>query len=456
MLNEYIPLGLQHRVKISAVFAVMLFDCENSLIAAPVCGFGEGSCYVFEAARKLAERSGRKDTDPVRFKGSYRKASYGDVIRGSFQAAFIRPRKQHIEHIEATVELALMVMPMLYPVSLDTEIALMRSCVLKAVDMAVKEHRRTLRIIIHPFETSHLPLTVRYYLIKETVKEAVYDLDESCSLRNVELIMDTNALKQYTTVAHGGSYFKQSKVHEGMEDLKKMLDYSGGIEELLKQAEQQEDVPPDLKRFIEMTRRFPQTMNTPKENRIVRDKLLEERDSFMNSRLRQNAPADFALSVIKESIKQWAKARELPQNKIVSTLCELTYYGKSQLSELVKGKGSLPSRDYLIALAVAMNLNYEQRQRLVSCTEPSLIYPKDYRETVIEEYIAAGIKRNNPTIDKPLELYELNEELYMLGKQYGIYRSRREIENKFNAKLDKEIGRTKQLKKELKRKPSNR
>ena len=75
---------------------------------------------------------------------------------------------------------------------------------------------------------------------------------------------------------------------------------------------------------------------------------------------------------------------------------------------------------------------------------------------MIEEYIAAGIKRNNPTIDKPLELYELNEELYMLGKQYGIYRSRREIENKFNAKLDKEIGRTKQLKKELKRKPSNR
>ena len=75
---------------------------------------------------------------------------------------------------------------------------------------------------------------------------------------------------------------------------------------------------------------------------------------------------------------------------------------------------------------------------------------------MIEEYIAAGIKRNNPTIDKPLELYELNEELYMLGKQYGIYRSRREIENKFNAKLDTEIGRTKQLKKELKRKPSNR
>lgn len=87
------------------------------------------------------------------------------------------------------------------------------------------------------------------------------------------------------------------------------------------------------------------------------------------------------------------------------TLSELIDYDKSSISRFVSGKIKKPNKSRVIAMALGMELNDEERYDFIRCT--GYKYPDDERDYMIENIIRSG-ERDFTAINKTLE--EINSD----------------------------------------------
>ena len=111
--------------------------------------------------------------------------------------------------------------------------------------------------------------------------------------------------------------------------------------------------------------------------------------------LRQNpqkTDKDFSMQMISDVINEWLRAPKEDytgshyerRKRSLSDLAEIICAVPSTVTTLSLGKGKFPSRDLLIALAIAMKLDYEERIRFILYRNEDEIYPHGTKEEVIE------------------------------------------------------------------------
>ncbi|MBQ9461692.1 MAG: hypothetical protein IJU51_07265, partial [Clostridia bacterium] len=111
--------------------------------------------------------------------------------------------------------------------------------------------------------------------------------------------------------------------------------------------------------------------------------------------LRQNpqkTDKDFSMKMISDVIIDWLNTPKEDysgdhyerKDRSASELAEMICAVPSTVTTLSMGKGKFPSRDLLIALAIAMKLNREERVRFILYRNEDERYPHGTKEEVIE------------------------------------------------------------------------
>lgn len=106
----------------------------------------------------------------------------------------------------------------------------------------------------------------------------------------------------------------------------------------------------------------------------------------------QKTDKDFSMQMISDVINEWLRAPKEDytgvhyerKDRSASELAEMICAVPSTVTTLSMGKGKFPSRDLLIALAIAMKLNREERVRFILYRNEDERYPHGTKEEVIE------------------------------------------------------------------------
>ena len=104
---------------------------------------------------------------------------------------------------------------------------------------------------------------------------------------------------------------------------------------------------------------------------------------------------DFSKKMIAEVINNWInsplqsdkKQKYERKTRSASSLAKLISVSPSTVSKLSNGKGSVPSRDMLISLAIGMELDREERLHFILYGNDNLKYPQNLKEEYIEEIL---------------------------------------------------------------------
>ncbi len=104
---------------------------------------------------------------------------------------------------------------------------------------------------------------------------------------------------------------------------------------------------------------------------------------------------DFSKKMIAEVINNWInsplqsekKQKYERKTRSASSLAKLISASPSTVSKLSNGKGSVPTRDMLISLAIGMELDREERLHFILYGNDNLKYPQNLKEEYIEEIL---------------------------------------------------------------------
>ena len=128
--------------------------------------------------------------------------------------------------------------------------------------------------------------------------------------------------------------------------------------------------------------------------RICQD-IKDQRQKYLRQNP-QKTDKDFSMQMISDVINEWLRAPKEDytgshyerRKRSLSDLAEMICAVPSTVTTLSLGKGKFPSRDLLIALAIAMKLDYEERIRFILYRNEDEIYPHGTKEEVIEEILS--------------------------------------------------------------------
>lgn len=414
----------------------------TDLVVLPIGAYEEGSEYLIS---KIPKSEHRKFVD----NDEYKKAAYGEII--NLQTT----QERGDLRIEYESNIVLMVMPdKTIPISIEKSIQYLKKCCYSVFEHAMSFRMRTVSFVIYPDETSSLPLTVKFHIMKQTILEIIREYNRRCP-ENCEFKDNCEAsvwkkdcpakhicpsdidfrLDYLSYLDNNGPRFTPSddeikKLDCLAQDIQWVSNFDCSLNELLEKALVDNDAPDELKKYAKLLHRFPETKEQIKQRESLEKQLCDERKEYWDAHVRKTTPEDFAWHYLDKTIKKWIEDNAIPQNKIVSTLMKRSFLKKDKIYGILESLNNknnkptirFPDRKKLFLLAVAMGLNETDRRKLISAREPAMLYPSSDEENQWEICLKDMLKRANKDRDNyEKELLNMLMELTKYGTKYQIY-----------------------------------
>ena len=140
-------------------------------------------------------------------------------------------------------------------------------------------------------------------------------------------------------------------------------------------------------------------------NEAMRDILIsreveEERAAFYEKNKKEYSDNEreidrlFAREKVQEYLIRWLKEEPkkgekhlLGTSRSLEQMARIVGCNPSTVQKLMGKKGAKPSREKVLAYAIAMKLDRDERVKLMLCVDPGMKYPKGKKETIIEELL---------------------------------------------------------------------
>lgn len=160
-------------------------------------------------------------------------------------------------------------------------------------------------------------------------------------------------------------------------------------------------------------------------NEIISREIANKKKDYLDSNLNKTEK-DFALEKIAEVINAWIieTKDDYSGKRYERTLRSAAELAKeidaspSTVSKLANAKGSLPSRDMLISLAIGMRLEREDRIRFVLYGNEKLNYPQNSKEELIED-ILGNDKEKHDFLSVNTKVYEMTKKTIRKGTKHS-------------------------------------
>lgn len=430
----------------------------TDLVVLPIGAYEEGSEYLIS---KIPKSEHRKFID----NDEYKKAAYGEIIN-------LQTTQERGElRIEYESNIVLMVMPdKTIPISIEKSIQYLKKCCYSVFDQAIKSRKKTISFIIHPNETSPLPLTVRFHIMKQTILEIITEYNgkcpKNCNFKDICVDSkinnkcpakhicpsDIDFRLDYLSFCNNKDHYYVPSEEECNEircitqDIQWVNKFDCSLNELLEIALVDNDAPDELKKYAKLLHRFPETYEQIKQTESLEKQLCDERKEYWDAHVRKTTPEDYAWHYLNKTINKWIKDNAIPQNKIAPKLIEGSFVEKNKIYGILKSLDKkptirFPDRKKLFLLAVAMDLNETDRRKLISVKEPAMLYPSGDAEIQWEICLKDMLERVNKDRDNyEIELLNMLMELTKYGTKYQIYNKEKVnklMQNREEAKVEK-------------------
>lgn len=411
---------------------------HTNLVVLPVGAYEEGGEYFISKIPKKEYRT-LIDND------EYLKASYGDVIK-------LHTTRVNIQSVYRKSNYALMVMPdKMLNIGIDKTIQYLKKCCYSVFEHAMSFRMRTVSFVIYPDETSSLPLTVKFHIMKQTILEIIREYNRRCP-ENCEFKDNCEAsvwkkdcpakhicpsdidfrLDYLSYLDNNDPRFTPSddeikKLDCLAQDIQWVSNFDCSLNELLEKALVDNDAPDELKKYAKLLHRFPETKEQIKQRESLEKQLCDERKEYWDAHVRKTTPEDFAWHYLNKTIKKWIEDNAIPKNKIVSTLMKRSFLEKDKIYGIPKRLDKkptirFPDRKKLFLLAVAMDLNETDRRKLISVREPAMLYPSSDAENQWEICLKDMLERVNKDRDNyEIELLNMLLTIAEYGTKYQIF-----------------------------------
>ena len=358
-----------------------------------------------------------KEYNAVMQNDAYKKANYGDIYTFDREDDLGKNRSY-----------AFMIMPKLVGIGYDQEILLLQDCCKKLIDFAEAEGHESIGILLFPDETTKLPLAVKFFVMKELLLDLTERSKRKSCIKRINIYIDIKELLSNRPFMnldrYPGSirfYFRQITMLRKSFDL--LMDLEGSLDELLRTWN-----PPDpfylyeITHFKMLVSRFPDFIKKQKKAKIIQEELMQRYVKYSEENPDKSAN-DFGLTIIDDYYSKWTEemeklrteqpiefAERYGKKNYIGILEELAAYRRDKLPIDLRGKKPRScSRDMLISLAVAMNLDERDRKIFISSMDIGKIYPFGTREVNIEECIKSLRNIYKPTLLNTVRLSDIKD-----------------------------------------------
>ena len=348
---------------------------------------------------------------------AYKKANYGDIYTFDREDDLGKNRSY-----------AFMIMPKMVGIGYDQEILLLQDCCKKLIDFAEAEGHESIDILLFPDETTKLPLAVKFFVMKELLLDLTERSKRKSCIKCINIYIDIKELLSNRPFMnldrYPGSirlYFRQITMLRKSFDL--LMDLEGSLDELLRTWN-----PPDpfylyeITHFKMLVSRFPDFINKQREAKSIQEELMQRYTKYIEENPDKSAE-DFGLTIIDYYYNKWTEEMErlhteqpeeyekrYGKKNYLGILEELAAYRRNKLPIDLGGKKPRScSRDMLISLAVAMNLDERDRKIFISSMDIGKIYPFGTREVNIEECIKSLRNIYHPTLLNTVRLSDIKD-----------------------------------------------
>ena len=357
--------------------------------------------------------------DAVMQNDAYKKANYGDIY------TFDRE-----DDLGKNKSFAFMIMPKMVGIGYDQEILLLQDCCKKLIDFAEAEGHESIDILLFPDETTKLPLAVKFFVMKVLLLDLTERSKRKSCIRSIYIYLDLKEITSDTPFINHDLYqFQNAKnlyanlVKKLRTELEWLIQFKGDIEKLLRTWE---SVRPhfltEIIQFSRITKRFPDFIKKQKKAKIIQEELIQRYVKYSEENPDKSAD-DFGLTIIDDYYYKWTDemerlrteqpiefAERYGKKNYLGILEELAAYRRNKLPIDLRGKKPRScSRDMLISLAVAMNLDERDRKIFISSMDIGKIYPFGTREVNIEECIKSLRNIYHPTLLNTVRLSDIKD-----------------------------------------------
>ena len=404
-------------LQVHTEFTKPLQECRASLTALFTGSYDEPvSDYLRNNFISICDND-EKEYNAVMQNDAYKKANYGDIYTFDTEDDLGKNRSY-----------AFMIMPKIVGIGYDQEILLLQDCCKKLIDFAEAEGHKSIGILLFPDETTRLPLAVKFFVMKELLLDLTERSKRKSCIKRINIYIDIKELlsnRPFMNLDRYPSsirlYFRQITMLRKSFDL--LMDLEGSLDELLRTWN-----PPDpfylyeITHFKMLVSRFPDFIKKQKKAKIIQEELIQRYVKYSEENP-DNSADDFGLTIIDDYYKKWTEEMkrlhtEQPEEYEKSygkrnykgILEKLTAYKRDKLP-VARGKKKLRScsRDMLICLAVAMNLDERDRKFFISSMDIGKIYPFGTREVNIEECIKSLRNTYKPTLLNTVRLSDIKD-----------------------------------------------
>ena len=350
---------------------------------------------------------------------AYKKANYGDIYTFDREDDLGKNRSY-----------AFMIMPKMVGIGYDQEILLLQDCCKKLIDFAEAEGHESIGILLFPDETTKLPLAVKFFVMKELLLDLTERSKRKSCIRNIYIYLDLKEITSDTPFINHDLYVfqKAGKLYTNLvdklrTDLEWLIKFEGDIEKLLRTWETQKPhFLPEITMFRKITKRFPDFIKNQKKAKSIQEELMQRYTKYIEENPDKSAE-DFGLTIIDYYYNKWTEEMErlhteqpeeyekrYGKKNYLGILEELAAYRRNKLPIDLRGKKPRScSRDMLISLAVAMNLDERDRKIFISSMDIGKIYPFGTREVNIEECIKSLRNIYHPTLLNTVRLSDIKD-----------------------------------------------
>lgn len=160
-------------------------------------------------------------------------------------------------------------------------------------------------------------------------------------------------------------------------------------------------------------------------NEIISREISREKQQYLAANP-QKTEKNYAMMKLSTVINKWVNEPNTEysgehyerKERSFALLAKLIGASPSTVSKLVNDKGSLPSRDMLISLAIGMELKKEDRLRFVLYGNEKLSYPQNGKEETIEN-ILENDKEKHDFLSVDTKVYEMTGKPIRKGIERG-------------------------------------
>ena len=160
-------------------------------------------------------------------------------------------------------------------------------------------------------------------------------------------------------------------------------------------------------------------------NEIISREITHEKQQYLADNP-QKTEKDFAMTKLSAVINKWLNEPNAEysgehyehEERSSALLAKMISASPSTVSKLSNGKGSLPSRDMLISLAIGMGLEKEDRLRFILYGNEKLSYPQNGKEETIENILENG-KEKHDFLSVDTKVYEMTGKPIRKGIERG-------------------------------------